>query len=783
MTRVQAEQPARAARWATPVAVAWLVAVAALYLAPALARGWQLGPFDMLGAWGLGSVPGASPHNVVDSDQIAQMMPWTAVVWHQVHAGHLPLWNPYNGLGLPLAFNFQSAPFGLPALVGYLVPVRFAYTAAVVVKLLVGGTGLLFLCRVLGLSNLAGAFAGTVFETSGAFTAWLGWPQTGVLCWLGWVLGAGLLVIGRRRPVRDVVLLAVLVSVAAYGGHPESFAILLLVLFVFAAVVVATGLASPAWRPRALLAGRDLGLAVFAGLALSAPLLLPGAQLVSRTARLSASGYRALPPTGIVDTLFAGFHGLPVSGRVYFGPANYYDMAAYVGVAAACLAILGLLAAWRDVRVSALAAVAVTTLAVVYFQPVATLVDNVPVATGLLWHRALVPFDMAIAALGGVGLDTIRRRGLEPAVLRRLGSLTGLAGACLLAVWIAHGHHHLPSREAAEQAKTFIWPAVEVGVAIAATVGLALVARRGSLHRARRNEGQMAREAVCLAFLAVAVLFGVWVAPARALWSSGSHWFAATPAEKTLEQIVGPRRVGFGSCPTLTQLPSLGILPDANSAYGVSELSVYDTIVPSSYFRSWAGVTGQVATGTTQGFFCPSITTAALARQYGVSYVLEPQGAPGPTGTSRVATIGGEGLFAVPGGGVLSLTPAGAPADGVDSQALNSLGANPSDMHVGLDAGGPSVLYLHITNLPGWTATLDGKPLGLHSWATAMLQAQIPPGRHVLVVRYRPAAFEAGLIVAGLAVLGLTAAVTAPLLRRRLGRPGRGWASRAGPNG
>jgi hypothetical protein len=45
-------------------------------------------------------------HNVVSSDQIRQMIPWTTVTWVQVHQGHLPLWNPYGLLGMPFAFNF-----------------------------------------------------------------------------------------------------------------------------------------------------------------------------------------------------------------------------------------------------------------------------------------------------------------------------------------------------------------------------------------------------------------------------------------------------------------------------------------------------------------------------------------------------------------------------------------------------------------------------------------------------------------------------------------------------
>ena len=79
------------------------------------------------------------------------MIPWSTLAWTQVHHGHLPLWNPYSGLGLPLAFNWQSAVFSLPALIGYLLPLHLAYTAQIIVTLVVAGTGAYALARVLGL--------------------------------------------------------------------------------------------------------------------------------------------------------------------------------------------------------------------------------------------------------------------------------------------------------------------------------------------------------------------------------------------------------------------------------------------------------------------------------------------------------------------------------------------------------------------------------------------------------------------------------------------------------
>src|SRR3984957_9592765 len=209
-------------------------------MAPTLLHGTKLGSYDLLSVFGLGVRPGAHVHNVVSSDQIQQFLPWTDIAWKSVHHGNLPLWNPYSAMGTPLAFDMQSATFSLPMLVAYLAPLRFAYTTFVLVKIILAGTGMLFFSRVMGLGWLAGAFAGTVFELSGAFGGWAGWPMATVLCMLGWVLGSALLVLREKGGWRYLPLLALTVAFAAFGGHPESFAMLLVVLTVMVVVVLAS---------------------------------------------------------------------------------------------------------------------------------------------------------------------------------------------------------------------------------------------------------------------------------------------------------------------------------------------------------------------------------------------------------------------------------------------------------------------------------------------------------------------------------------------------------------
>jgi hypothetical protein len=72
------------------------------------------------------------------------------------------------------------------------------------------------------------------------------------------------------------------------------------------------------------------------------------------------------------------------------------------------------------------------------------------------------------------------------------------------------------------------------------------------------------------------------------------------------------------------------------------------------------------------------------------------------------------------------------------------------------DAPEPAYLVLADTFDPGWTATLDGRPVPIRpAWVT-FRAVFLPGGRHTVVFRYRPAGFTVGLVVSliGLVVAG-----------------------------
>jgi hypothetical protein len=262
-------------------------------------------------------------------------------------------------------------------------------------------------------------------------------------------------------------------------------------------------------------------------------------------------------------------------------------------------------------------------------------------------------------------------------------------------------------------------------------------------------------------------------------WSISGGYFSPTPAITALRHEVGSALVATGPCRTLPFSPPVsgepGIRPNANIAYGVHEFAVYEPVLPTAYFASWTAVSGRIpgTEFTRVGLFCPEITTATEARLYGVQYVLTPAHARRPTGMVRSGTVGGEPLYRVPGAAEATLSalppPGHALATDAPGRPVAVTRPDPASARLVTDAATPEVLRLRLTALPGWHATVDGRPLALGSWASgAMLEARLAAGHHVVDLHYWPGLFSAGLAVAGAVVAAWAACVV--VISRRSGR-------------
>jgi Bacterial membrane protein YfhO len=141
-----------------------------------------------------------------------------------------------------------------------------------------------------------------------------------------------------------------------------------------------------------------------------------------------------------------------------------------------------------------------------------------------------------------------------------------------------------------------------------------------------------------------------------------------------------------------------------------------------------------------------------VARQFGVVYVLEPHNVRGPIGSVFVDSVGDEELYRIPGAASATIlsAPAGEPlpSDNAMGRPVVVHHLNPATWRIVIRAATPQVLRLRITDVPGWHATIDGRPLALERFSGVILQARIPSGHHTITIHYWPRAFSIGLLFA-----------------------------------
>lgn len=375
-------------------------------------------------------------------DGVIFNIPMRVVVANMIHAGYLPLWDPYMFGGMPLFGTAQA---------GVLFPLNWFYlifSAPVATNLMMLSTyvlaalGAYLFARRSG-SSIAGAAATSlVWQCSAFMVAKVG--QTNVvqtaalLPWVLWTIDSyGLS--GKRG---WGVLLALLIAVQIFAGHQQTFAYSFLLAGAYALMMAraSSGRERKSYLQSLLL----LSIGVIA----AAVQILPTLELWRNSLRATAS-YDFFSsfsmPRRFVLTLFAPFIMGGGDGNLfrapYIGPAFVGEYIAYVGAATLMLAVLALLLK-RDTRTKFWSFVAVICLALaigrflplniyklVYYIPVLNLF-RVPA-------RHLMEVEFALAVLAGRGLTALALTSSRAKVLRAVTIAGGLVFllTCLTVSW------------------------------------------------------------------------------------------------------------------------------------------------------------------------------------------------------------------------------------------------------------------------------------------------------------------------------------------------------------
>jgi hypothetical protein len=762
----------RSARYARDiVGIAFIVFFALLYLSPALKDGLNFGPADIgagLSVLTAGSITTAT-HNVVNGDIITQGVPWATLNWHLVHAGELPLWNDYSGSGLPQFLNFESGVFSLPSLVSYLFPLSSSFLVSVFTKLVIAGCGTYLFVRLLGGRTAACVLAGTTFMLSGSFSGWLGWAVGAPLAWAGFLAAGVVLAYRSRRRVRHIAFLGTCVAFAIYAGFPETDALLAAGLVV---LLLASALAT--LLSRRTVEARGVGrvaLGLGTGVLLATPLWLPGFSIIRHSARYGKNAASGLPLHAVFLAFAQGFDGLPVKGSAYFGPFDYFETSAYVGIIALLFAGLAVLRWWRRPAVFGCAVGALFSLGLVYDLGASAPIQHLVSALGfgaIALQRMLPVLAFFIAVLAGLGLEKFCRDFDDDHTRLALLSLSGLVLVILGVMWSkVSSAAYLPSPPAPANPTTttasalrqasLYWPTAE---ACALFLFAGALCFAGPIRKISSKVLSSYATTACCLLQALFLLFaGVGIN------SYAKVAYPVTPAVAELQSIVGSGLLGLdganvrctpnGPQPCgVRQWTGLGFYPEMNIDYGVRELAMHDPTMPNAVFTSWPVADADQTYGGNLNLFAPAITSVSLARRYGVSYVLVAPKRASPPGMRQIATIptkaGVLGLFAVPGAAQFSF-------DSKESLARVTSVSHTGDAtwHLGLHVVRKERLVLRVTNVPGFHVEANGKALSTSASDGVFLSVLVPAGTTALVLRYWPARLSVSFGVALLTLFGL----------------------------
>ena len=673
----------------------------------------------------LHGVPIIDPNNGFQTEALGYR---AAEDW--VH-GRVPWWNPYSGVGLPLAAEYQPGAF-FPLTFLMLLPRGILLQQSILCAL--AGLGTYALLRQIGMGRFAATLGAILFAFNGTL-AWLSHGPAQPVPFLPWLL-LGIERAAAKSATRSTGgwrTVAAAMGLSLLAGFPETAYID--GLFAFAWSVV-RGLTLPA-AARAGFALR-VGLGGIVGIGLAAPQIAAFAHLVAN-ASIGGHGdfaHAGLPPFAAIPSLVAPYVFGPIMGYVDRWPVLQFlwgGIGGYASLMLVAAAAYGGLArrdalSWMLIAWSALA-LGKTFL----IEPAVTLWNLVPGVSVAAFARYAQPtWEFALVVLAVRGIDRLVSE-------TNVSTLAWWATLVMVIAALAASGGFLQS----------VWPqlAGHRGLvnSVMGSAAWAIVTAFGLLALMRRMSSRYARSALALLLAADAVLLF-------------SIPMLSSPRKATLDMpAVEFLRANLG----LQRFYTLGpIQPNYGAYFAIASVNHNYLPVPERW-ASWvqrkldndsddALFVGHSARGTgVPGAGEQLIANLAAYQWIGVRYVV---------------TASGDGTLA----GVGSAKP-------VYRDSLLAIYElpNPKPYYEALDAAcifteedrgqavvecpSPTRVVRRELFFPGWSATVNGANAVLAEHGELFQMLSVPAGRSELRFRYAPPDIGWAWLAAAAAAVALVA--------------------------
>ncbi len=698
---------------------------------------------------------------------LLQFVPWRDFALETIRNGYLPLWNPLLGMGAPLIANYQSAIFYPPNLLLFVTGPAWGHGFLVYIHVVWAGIGMILLVRRLGWGELAQTIAALAFSLSGYLVARSSFLSiNATVVWLPWIiLATDRLAVDFSQKtilsarIKPILLLSVVLSLQWLAGHAQTawYSLCLMLIWGIWRGLVCGGVRG---GTRTI-----LGLSLSASLAfcLSAIQLLPTleylyhsprAMQVEREFALSYSFW----PWRILGLIAPDLFGNPGRGE-YWGYANYWEDAIYIGILPLILAIF---AGIRSLKKSERPHLGILLLALAVISFLLALGKNTPLFLFLFDH--IPTFDLfqaptrwsiilvfCLALLGAKGADIWGREQLVSLFWVRLGTVGAAAGGLVA----------LLGGRLLEGIKDSLSPAVASAALIITCVGA--IAWR------RRIKPCSNWEIAIGVFLAVDLLWAGWALvpsePLELFRGNSQILTQVDPSHRIYMSAEQEERIKFEKTHRFDAFQH-GLnwrdvrdagLPNTAMLDGLSSVNNFDPILPERYVTwmkylerqtsqrkeellAFMDVGGMAIPNVETGVSYVQVQNPARARLIGKSIWVGDQ--------QQALEIVFNGDFRLSDQVVLEGQGAGIDLGEAANAAIEFKETrNPNMVVINISSQTGGWLVLSDAYYPGWQAEVDQIKSTIYPANGLFRAVNIPAGEHEVIFRYRPLSFQVGIFL------------------------------------
>lgn len=360
-------------------------------------------------------------------DSIIQMFPWKHLTFASLTSGVIPLWNPYQFMGVPFMAGMKPLVF-YPANILFLFGEIQSWNGLLWLQLFLSLLFSYIFVRSLGIGKIVCVISSIAFAFSSLMIGVLEFGSEGhVLLWMP------ILLYFVKRFVESKTswyLLGISVSVACslFAGHLQYFAYLIALTFVFAVFEVVSGKNN----------GKQLiwiALAIVMGVGIAAIQLLPGIELFLQSYRGLGDSYGIfanglLKPYSFLRLLSPDWFGNPISHDLRGG---YIESSGYFGIVPLFFAFYAI---WNDRKQKYVRFFTVIAVIALLFSMdgIAQFLYrmHIPIVTSGYGGRLFVLVLFSGAVLSAFGLNAFLKQQEKKQKMYAIGIYTLVVGVCFL---------------------------------------------------------------------------------------------------------------------------------------------------------------------------------------------------------------------------------------------------------------------------------------------------------------------------------------------------------------